>query len=294
VKILLTGRNGQVGWELVRALGPLGEVAAYGHAELDLAVPDRIVAAVRSTMPDVVVNAAAYTAVDQAEHEPEAALAVNAIGVGVLAEEAKRVGAALIHYSTDYIFDGTKDVPYVEEDAPNPLNEYGRSKLAGERAVREIDGPHLILRTSWVYAARGRNFFVTMRRLLRERDEVRVVSDQIGAPTSAGALADATAKILGLRGTEAARESRGVYHVTASGSTSWHGFAEAIARLERCAARIVPIPSDDYPTPARRPRNSRLSNDKLLRRFGVALPPWASSLEVCSADLRSAEPHARG
>ena len=288
MRILLTGKNGQVGLELYRALAPLGEIVAYDRVGLDLAVPESIVAAVRSVKPEVLVNAAAYAAVDQAERNPEAANAVNARGVAVLAEEAKRAGAALIHYSTDYVFDGTQGRPYVEEDAPHPLNVYGRSKLAGEEAIREIDGAHLILRTSWVYAERGRNFLLTMRRLLRGKDELRVVSDQIGAPTFAGSLADATREILEAGGLPALRERRGVYHVTASGSTSWHGFAKAIARLEGVdpAVRIVPIPSEAYATAARRPKNSRLSNEKLRRQFGVVLPPWETSLAVCHARLR--------
>jgi dTDP-4-dehydrorhamnose reductase len=276
VKILLTGKNGQIGWELCRALAPLGEIAAYDRAELDLAAPDLIVAGVRSAMPDVVINAAAYTAVDQAEREPDAAHAINAVAVSVLAEEAKRAGALLIHYSTDYVFDGTKGAPYVEEDVPNPLNEYGRSKLAGEQAIRETGGPHLILRTSWVYSARGRNFFLTMKRLLQEKEEVRVIVDQVGAPTCAAVIADATAAILRKRD----RQPSGVYHLTAAGSTSWHGFATEIARLERSATRVVPIPSEAYPSPARRPRNSRLSNEKLLRQFAIALPSWEDGLKA--------------
>ena len=204
-----------------------------------------------------------------------------------MAEEAKRAGALLIHYSTDYVFDGVKDRPYVEEDAPNPLNVYGLSKLAGERAIRQIDCAHLILRTSWVYAERGRNFFLAMRRLLAQERELRVVSDQIGAPTFAGDLAAATAGLLDARGAPALGERRGVYHMTASGSTSWHGFATAIARLEGVdpLARVVPIPSEAYATAARRPKNSRLSNEKLLREFGVALPSWEASLAVCHARL---------
>jgi dTDP-4-dehydrorhamnose reductase len=276
VKILLTGKNGQIGWELCRALAPLGEIAAYDRAELDLAAPDLIVAGVRSAMPDVVINAAAYTAVDQAEREPDAAHAINAVAVSVLAEEAKRAGALLIHYSTDYVFDGTKGAPYVEEDVPNPLNEYGRSKLAGEQAIRETGGPHLILRTSWVYSARGRNFFLTMKRLLQEKEEVRVIVDQVGAPTCAAVIADATAAILRKRD----RQPSGVYHLTAAGSTSWHGFATEIARRERSATRVVPIPSEAYPSPARRPRNSRLSNEKLLRQFAIALPSWEDGLKA--------------
>jgi dTDP-4-dehydrorhamnose reductase len=287
VKILLTGKNGQVGQELRHALAPLGEIIAYDRSRLDLAVADSIVAAVRSASPEVLINAAGYTAVDQAEREPEVAHAVNTLGVAVLAEEAKRAGALLIHYSTDYVFDGVQDRPYVEEDAPNPLNVYGLSKLAGERAIRQIDCAHLILRTSWVYAERGRNFFLAMRRLLAQKRELRVVSDQIGAPTFAGDLAAATAGLLDARGAPALGERRGVYHMTASGSTSWHGFAMAIARLEGVnpLARVVPIPSEAYTTAARRPKNSRLSNEKLLREFGVALPSWEASLAVCHARL---------
>ncbi len=232
MKILLTGKNGQIGWELAHALAPLGEVIAFDRGGLDLAVPDQIVGAVRSVRPDVLVNAAAYTAVDLAESEPDAAHAVNAAAVAVMAEEAKRVQALLIHFSTDYVFDGMKDIPYIEEDRPNPINVYGRSKLAGEQAIRSIDGPHLILRTSWVYAARGRNFFLTIRRLLREKDEVRVVSDQMGAPTPAEALASATGTLLRQHGPANLGGTRGTYHVTAAGHTSWHGFATEIARLE--------------------------------------------------------------
>jgi len=287
VKILLTGKNGQVGWELAHALAPLGEVIAVDRGGLDLADPDRIVSVVRSVRPEVIINAAAYTAVDRAESEPDAAYAINSAAVAVLADQAKRVQALLIHYSTDYVFDGTKDTPYIEEDRPNPLNAYGRSKLAGEQAIHAIDGAHLILRTSWVYSARGKNFLLSIRRLLREKKELRVVSDQIGAPTSAGALAQGTAELLSRHGAAALRGARGVYQMTAGGSTSWHGFATEIARLERpdSPARIVPIASREYPTAARRPGNSRLSNEKLLRRFGVALPTWEACLEACYAML---------
>jgi len=283
VKILLTGKNGQVGWELARALAPLGEVVAVDREGLDLAVPDRIVSVVRSVRPDVLINAAAYTAVDRAENETDAAYAINATAVAILAEEAKRVQALLVHYSTDYVFDGTKGAPYIEEDRPNPLNAYGRSKLAGEQAIRDSGGAHLILRTSWVYSARGRNFLLTIRRLLQEKEELRVVSDQIGAPTSARGLAQATAELLRRHGAAALGDARGIYHATTSGSTSWHGFAREIARLERPdpPARIVPIASSEYPTPARRPKNSRLSSEKLLRRFGIALPRWEACLEAC-------------
>jgi dTDP-4-dehydrorhamnose reductase len=287
VKILLTGKNGQVGWELAHALAPLGEVIAVDREDLDFAVPDRIVSFVRSVRPEVLINAAAYTAVDRAESEPHAAHAINAAAVAILADEAKRAHALLIHYSTDYVFDGTKDAPYIEEDRPNPLNAYGRSKLAGEQAIHDIGGAHLILRTSWVYSARGENFLLTIRRLLREKKELRVVSDQIGAPTSARGLAEATAELLRRHGAATLGDARGIYHATASGSTSWHGFAREIARLERpdSQARIVPIASSEYPTPARRPGNSRLSNEKLLRRFGLALPRWEACLEACHGML---------
>jgi len=289
VKILLTGENGQLGWELARALAPLGELIAFDRSSLDLAVPDQIVSAVRSVRPDVLVNAAAYTAVDQAETEQDAAQAINAVAVAVLAEEAKRARALFVHYSTDYVFDGTKDTAYLEEDLPNPLNAYGRSKLAGEQAIRSIDGHYLILRSSWVYAARGKNFLLTIRRLLRERQELRVVSDQIGAPTSAEALAHASAELLRRHTHAALGDARGVYHVTAGGCTSWHGFATEIARLEKQslarAARILPIPSSGYPTAAHRPKNSRLSNEKFFRRFGIRLPSWEQCLEACYAQL---------
>jgi dTDP-4-dehydrorhamnose reductase len=288
VKILLTGGNGQLGWELARALAPLGELTAYDRTMLDLAKPDQVAAAVRSVKPDIIVNAAAYTAVDKAESEPDAAFAVNAAAPGLLAEEAKRAGALLIHYSTDYVFDGTKEMPYVEEDLPNPLNVYGRSKLAGEQAIGDVGGRYLILRTSWVYAARGKNFLLTIRRLLREKDELRVVSDQIGAPTSAGALANATAELLRQRTPTALGNARGIYHVTAAGHTSWHGFAVEIARLEGAPReiRLVPILSNEYPLPARRPKNSRLSNEKLFRHFGLKLPSWQACLKACYTELR--------
>ena len=287
MRILLTGKNGQVGSALLRTLAPLGELVAFDRTGLDLAVPDQIVSVVRSVRPDVLVNAAAYTAVDGAESEPDAAQAINAAAVEVLAEEAKRAGALLVHYSTDYVFDGTKEVPYVEEDQANPLNVYGRSKLAGEQAISCIGGQYLILRTSWVYAGRGRNFLLTIRRLLKEKDELRVVSDQIGAPTSAAALADATAELV-KRDPMVAHNAGGTYNVTAAGRTSWHGFAAEIARLEGAPReiRIVPVLSSEYPLPARRPKNSRLSNEKLFRRFGVTLPSWQECLKACHAELQ--------
>jgi dTDP-4-dehydrorhamnose reductase len=291
MRILLTGRSGQVGWELVRTLAPLGTVAAFGHAELDLADPDAIRARMREFRPDVIVNAGAYTSVDLAESQAEAAQAVNGVAPGVLAEEARRQSGLFIHYSTDYVFDGSKKDPYVEGDAVNPLNVYGRTKLAGERAVEEIGGRYLILRASWVYAARGRNFLNTIRRLIRERESLNVVDDQIGAPTWARLLAEATAQIVSILNARQKSGSpdtpSGTYHIACAGETSWHGWARAIAALEgqRGAAvncEIRPIPTEQYPTPARRPLNSRLDCTALRRDFGLALPDWEWALRAAT------------
>ena len=272
MRILLTGRNGQVGWELERALAPLGEVIAADRAMLDLADAEAIRRTVRETEPDVVVNAAAYTAVDRAESEPETALRINGAAPGVLAEEARRHGALLVHYSTDYVFDGTKATPYVEEDSTHPLNVYGRSKLEGERAIQSSGCRHLVLRTSWVYSARGSNFLRAIIRRARSQPELRVVNDQIGAPTSAAAIARATARILGRTGPE------GVFHASASGRTSWHGFAEAIVKRAGLPTRVVGIRSQDYPSAARRPSNSLLDNAKLRSVFGILLEDWQEQL----------------
>ncbi|MDK9726405.1 MAG: dTDP-4-dehydrorhamnose reductase [Sterolibacteriaceae bacterium MAG5] len=277
-RILLTGRCGQVGWELERSLSPLGQVFACDHAALDLTNPDRIRERVRELKPDLVVNAAAYTAVDQAETEPELALAVNGIAPGVLAEEAKRLGALLVHYSTDYVFDGTKPAPYTEADIPNPINVYGRSKLAGEQAIREVGGEHLILRTSWVYGLRGRNFLLTMMRLAAERPLLRVVADQVGAPTWCRSIAETTAALLA-RGDG----PRGLFHLAAGGETSWHGFAAAIVAALGATATVERIATDDYPLPARRPANSRLDCAQ-LRKLDIALPAWESQLALCLDD----------
>jgi dTDP-4-dehydrorhamnose reductase len=277
LRILLLGRNGQVGWELERLLAPQGELTALGHAELDLADVPRLVATVRALQPEAIVNAAAYTAVDKAESERDAAFAVNATAPRVLAEEAKRIGALLVHYSTDYVFDGAKAAPYVEDDPTNPLNVYGASKLAGEKAIRKSGCSHLILRTSWVYGPRGANFMLTMLRLARERPELRVVDDQVGAPTSSAAIARATTAIL-----ERANQSPalgGLYHLAAAGETSWCGFAREILAQARLATPVVPIPTEQYPTPARRPRNSRLDCTRLREAFGVTLAPWQAGLD---------------
>lgn len=276
MRILLTGRNGQVGWELLKALAPLGELTALGRAELDLRDAGRIREAVRASNPDVIVNAAAYTAVDKAESEREAAFAVNAGAPGVLAAEAKRSGALLVHYSTDYVFDGAKPAPYVEEDEPNPVNAYGASKLAGERAIAASGCRYLILRTSWVYGPRGANFYLTMLRLARERPALRVVDDQVGAPTSSLAIARATAQLL-------RPGVHGLYHLSAAGKTSWCGFARAILKGAGIATPVVGIRTEDYPTPAKRPRNSRLECSKLRKETGVALAPWEEGLAEVSA-----------
>ena len=283
-KILLTGKNGQVGWELERTLATLGEVVAVDRQGMDLADPDSIRRAVRAIRPDLIVNPAAYTAVDKAESEPQLAMAINGIAPGIMAQEAKLLGAAMVHYSTDYVFDGTKDSPYLEEDLPNPLGVYGRTKLAGEEAIRASGVPHLILRTSWVYGMRGRNFLLTILRLAKERDELKIVADQIGAPTWSRMIAEASAQILARHGTNLSDVS-GLYHLSAGGQTSWHGFTQAIldhARSgEQALPRVIPITTPEYPLPAPRPLYSLLSNDKLLKTFDIGLPSWDASLALC-------------
>jgi dTDP-4-dehydrorhamnose reductase len=281
---MLTGKNGQVGWELQRALAPLGDVVALDRSQLDLANPNQIRERVREIKPGLIVNAAAYTAVDRAEEEPEPAMAVNGIAPGLLAEEARRSGAGIVHYSTDYVFDGAKTTPYTEDDTPNPINEYGRSKLAGELSIQAAGAPYLILRTSWVYGMRGKNFLLTILRLAREREELRIVDDQIGAPTWSRMIAETTARILSA-GPLSLADISGVYHLTASGSTSWYGFAKAILALdpnptEQVCQRQRPIPTAEYPTPARRPAYSVLSNDRLKAAFGLVLPGWEQGLKL--------------
>ncbi len=291
MKILITGANGQVGWALQRALASLGEVIAVDRSELDLAQPDALRAQVRAIAPDAIVNAAAYTAVDRAEREPELARAVNAIAPGVLAEEAQRLDGVLVHYSTDYVFDGTKAEPYVETDPTHPLNVYGRTKLEGERAIGASGCRHFTLRTSWVYGARGSNFLLTMLRLARERRaSLRIVNDQIGAPTWCQEIATATAALLARRDV-AVPGAEGLYHLTARGATSWFGFAQAIfaspelARLGLTPPALEAVPSSAYPTPARRPANSRLDCGRLARSAGIELAPWDEALRRCMAEL---------
>lgn len=287
MRILLLGRDGQIGFELQRSLAPLGEIVALGHADLDLADPAAIRRGVRESRPDLIVNAAAYTAVDRAEREPEAAHAVNGVAPGVLGEEAARLEIPVVHYSTDYVFDGRLDRPYAEIDRPNPLGIYGASKLAGERALAAATGRHLIFRTSWVFGARGANFTTTMLRLAAERERIEVVDDQIGAPTPAALVADVSAQILGqYRRPGAVDFPFGLYHLAAGGATSWHGYAQAVLaaaeaagrRLRVKAADIRPVRTADYPTPAARPLNSRLDTSRLQRSFGLCLPPWQAGL----------------
>jgi dTDP-4-dehydrorhamnose reductase len=294
-RILVIGRDGQVGHELARALAPLGEVTALGRAEMDLEREDSIRETVRSLRPRWIVNAAAYTAVDKAESEPKRARTVNARAVAVLAEEAKAVGASVIHYSTDYVFDGEKPAPYIEDDAANPRNIYGQTKLEGEWLLAATGVAYLVLRTSWVYGSRGKNFLRTILKLAAEKPELRIVDDQIGAPTAAREIAAATAVVLRRwAGTNA--KPTGIYHLTASGETSWHGFAAAaIDGLRSCRpeinwARLIPISTAEYPTPAARPKNSRLDCDKLERDFGVRLPDWKQSLAKVLEEMQPVEP----
>jgi dTDP-4-dehydrorhamnose reductase len=277
LRILLTGATGQVGWELRKTLAPLSEVKFFDRFGLNLADVPVLVATVRALQPEVIVNAAAYTAVDKAESERDLALAVNATAPRVLAEEAKRIGALLVHYSTDYVFDGEKTAPYLEDDAAHPINVYGESKLAGEQAILKSGCRHLILRTSWLYGPRGKNFYLTMLRLAEERPELKVVDDQVGAPTSSLAIARATAQLL-------QKAAEGLFHMTAGGETSWCGFARAILARAGIATPVVPIRSEDYPTPARRPRNSRLDCARLRADLDIALAPWEEQLAEVTLD----------
>lgn len=294
-RILVTGASGQVGYELVRALAPLGHVIAPTSAEMNLADPVGIRAMIRDIAPSVIVNAAAYTNVDRAEGDRECCFAINAQAPGVLAEEAERLGAALVHYSTDYVFDGTKGAPYDENDVPCPINVYGASKLAGEHAIASVDGGYVILRTSWVYGARGTNFLRTIRRLARERRELRVVGDQVGAPTWSRAIAGVTSSLLakllgGGRAAERVAPARGIYHLTARGATSWDEFARSIIkgdpqREEIVCDRVVPCTTSEYGAPAPRPLYSVLDNRKLQATFGLLLPDWATQLGLVLQDL---------
>lgn len=291
MKILLTGKNGQVGFELQRALAPLGEVVVVDLADCDLSNPDAIRRLVAEVKPQVIINPAAYTAVDKAEAEPALARAINGTAPGVFGEEAARLGALVIHYSTDYVFDGSKPGAYLESDAPNPQSVYGQTKLAGEQALQASGADCLIFRTSWVFGAHGGNFAKTMLRLAQERDELKVIADQIGAPTGADLIADVTAAAL-----HAVLQQPGLgglYHLAAAGETSWHGYArfviaqaaEAGWPLRVQAEQVQAIPTSAYPTPARRPHNSRLALDHLQRAFGLTLPAWQEGVGELVAGL---------
>jgi dTDP-4-dehydrorhamnose reductase len=295
--ILLTGATGQVGWELARALAPLGPVVAVDHERVDLADSDELRRFVRDVEPAAIVNAAAHTAVDRAESERDLAFAVNAEAPGVLADEAARIGGVIVHYSTDYVYSGDSGTPYVEGDPANPLSVYGASKFEGDCRVIQSGAAHLIFRTSWVYAARGHNFLRTMMRLSRERESLRVVSDQIGAPTPAFLIADVTAQVLGrfrVSGRfEIPQALGGLYHLATAGSTSWHGFAQSIlandptSGEQRCR-EIVAIATSEYPTPARRPSSSLMSIDKIEGTFGFRLPSWENALRLVMRELMPA------
>lgn len=288
-KILVTGVDGQVGYELLRSLQGLGEIVAAGRSTMDLSDPDSIRRVMRDVSPAIVVNPAAYTAVDKAETEPELAERINVDAPRVMAQEAALQGALLIHYSTDYVFDGTKPTAYAEDDETNPQNVYGRTKRDGERAIAGSGCNHLIFRTSWVYGMRGRNFLLTMLKLAAERDELRVVADQFGAPTWSRTIAALTAQVIAQAPLESTgdwwRERSGVYNLTSGGTTSWAGFAESIFEYAQPARHpvVVPIDASAYPTPAKRPANSVLSHDKLLRVFGLQPPSWQHALQLCVA-----------
>lgn len=295
MKILLLGKDGQVGWELQRALAPLGELRACGRAEADFSDPESLRGLVRGFAPDIIVNAAAYTAVDKAESDEVAARTCNAVAPGVLAEEAAACGAWLVHYSTDYVFDGTNKGAWVETDQANPLSVYGRTKYEGEERIRASGALHLILRTSWVFAARGDNFAKTMLRLGKERETLNVVGDQHGAPTGAELLADSTTLALqriALAGS-GARELSGTYHLTASGSTTWHAYARHVLAQARAYGVVLrtspdavqPIATSAFPTPATRPANSRLDCSKFCTNFGMVLPDWRYHVNRLIAEL---------
>lgn len=296
MRILLFGKNGQLGWELQRSLAPLGEVIALGRGDrpcADFSQPSDVAATVRALAPDVIVNAAAYTAVDKAESDSQTAMTVNAVTPGLLAKVATGLGSWLVHYSTDYVFDGEGVTPWREDDAVAPLNEYGRGKLAGEENIRASGCKHLIFRTSWVYAARGGNFAKTMLKLAQERDALQVINDQYGAPTGAELLADVTA--LALRAAMHDPQLAGTYHVAPKGETTWHGYAQHVIAQARAAGQpikvaqeaIAAVPTSAFPTPARRPANSRLDTRKLRRAFGLHLPEWQAGVDRMLAEILS-------
>ncbi|UDG82441.1 dTDP-4-dehydrorhamnose reductase [Candidatus Vallotia cooleyia] len=286
--ILVTGATGQIGFELVRAMQGLGKVIAIDRADFDLCKPDQMRTVIRAIRPAVIINSAAYTAVDAAQNNLSYAMQVNAKAPGILADEAKRAEAAIIHYSTDYVFNGEKHSPYIEEDKTDPRNFYGVSKLAGERAITSTGAHYLILRTSWVYGMRGKNFLLTILHLQKEQDEIKVVANQFGSPTWSNTVATLTAHIVSQ--SLAAQDTRqwwqersGLYHLTSGGSTSWHGFAQAIFELiaRKRTPTVIPIPASEFFTHTERPENSCLSNDKLERVFSLQPPQWDQALKLC-------------
>ena len=291
-RILITGGDGQLGWELARAFAPIGEVIAFDRSGMDLLDPDAIRARCREVRPSLVLNAGAYTAVDRAESEPDLAMRINGEAPGILAEEANRLGAALIHYSTDYVFDGNAKVPYREDDATAPQSVYGRTKLAGEQAVCAVAKEYLVLRTSWLYSNRRHNFLLTILRLARERDELRIVADQIGSPTWVRPVSDTTARcVMVTRSAARLNIPSGIYHLTAAGQTSWHGFASAIldgtTDEPRRATRVVAITTADYPTPAKRPAYSVLALAKLQLASGITPVDWRMQLAGYLAERKN-------
>ncbi len=287
MKILLTGKNGQVGWELNRSLSKLATVFAMDRDQMDLSKPETLGPVIQNIRPDIIINAAAYTAVDKAESESELAMIVNGIAPGVIAEEARKTGAGMIHYSTDYVFDGKTTSPYKEEDLTCPLNVYGKTKLAGEKAVIQVGIPHFILRTGWVYSLRGSNFLLTLQKLAQTKKQIKVVDDQTGSPTWARTIAEGTTQILEqcLKGTTTSQvfTGSGVFHMSCGGETSWFDFANKILELSNLSkdTEVVPIPTIEYPTPAVRPRYSPLSNRKLKQVFHHEMPQWQDALQEC-------------
>jgi len=297
LRILVPGKTGKVGRELLGALAPLGTVIGLDRTQMDLADEGSIRKAVRDAKPDIIVNAAGFTIVDRAESEPDLAMQVNGVAPRILAEESKRIGAILVHYSTDYVYDGELNRHYTEDDVPNPVNIYGKSKLAGERAIEAVGGAHLILRTSWVYSTRGSNFVLTILRLAREKAEISVVNDQTGSPAWARSLAQATADLLRKRNLFPGRG--GIYHLSSAGHATRHEFAEAIVRTMKDItgrsdgwASVKPITSAEYPLPAKRPRNPVTSKDKIKRVFSVEMPQWESQLRFFIADIVASDSRA--
>lgn len=292
MKILLIGRNGQVGWELERCLMPIGEIIALDRSEADFSNPDSVRSVVKKVKPDVIINAAAYTAVDAAENDEVLAMRVNAEAPGILAEEAASINALFIHYSTDYVFDGKKDGAYTEEDLPNPINIYGKSKLAGENAIKSTGVDHLIFRTSWVFSSRGKNFYQTVLRLAQEREELAIVADQVGTPTWARLIAETTGYCLieGIRRRKQGSFTSGVYNLTAKNYTSWYEFTKEIVKNSVDQPNMLKVNSikgittNEYPTPARRPLNSQLDIAKLENDYSIEMPTWQDTLKYCMAE----------